>query len=572
MSNTAAAIGSMFVVPSGLVAVTSLKACHGNSSGARQVFAHAAPLAGIRDEIRSYKKSAAEPELHESPDRTRVRDRQTDPVELLSEGKGRQTRSTDRTDESVEGEMALPAAELPVSQVPIETDAIQSVSVETDGVDVPALVPAELAEAPATEMAAELTMVSDRQELHAVAHAASKDGRMLSRAEVSAVVETPDGRSRSVQAEMTASVGEQGVETSGKILIQDKAVSDAPDNPGSIPAATTNTEVSKAVMAGAATVVTKDQGGESVDTQSKDAVQVREAVDPSKAVGMESAPKPQVQMQAEAQPLAEGSKNLDRDQAPVISRATQAPERELDAMRQEDGQASSRQDGGARPQSANPTIGVAESGEKSPVPVIKELAQPQMDVTAVSEGDSANVSPRLSAEVTGPGPLDAASAKSPVQDVGEQILSSIHASMARADKQVQIRLDPPELGSVMVRITEQGGQIRGFLEVGREDTRREIEQALPQVLKGLQDAGVQVRRLEVVVSDQPDKGSGREPLQQDAWAQQQQQNPDQQGYRSQQASAANWSASASFRQGLAAQNDPIGLSGQGPLDRIDMLM
>ena len=61
----------------------------------------------------------------------------------------------------------------------------------------------------------------------------------------------------------------------------------------------------------------------------------------------------------------------------------------------------------------------------------------------VSEGDSMGATVRLPTQTPNVSGFDAAWLKSPVQDVGEQILSSVHASLVRADKQVQIRLDPP---------------------------------------------------------------------------------------------------------------------------------
>ncbi len=89
------------------------------------------------------------------------------------------------------------------------------------------------------------------------------------------------------------------------------------------------------------------------------------------------------------------------------------------------------------------------------------------------------------------------------QSIGEQILDSLKASMAQGDRQVLIRLQPPELGMVLVRLREQGERLDGILKVDRTDTRREIEQVLPEVVRSLQDAGIEVRRLDVTDSDSP---------------------------------------------------------------------
>ncbi|HUT30691.1 MAG TPA: flagellar hook-length control protein FliK [Sedimentisphaerales bacterium] len=86
--------------------------------------------------------------------------------------------------------------------------------------------------------------------------------------------------------------------------------------------------------------------------------------------------------------------------------------------------------------------------------------------------------------------------------VGEQLTEQIRTSLRQGDQQITIRLNPPELGKVLIRFQEQNDQITGLLEVSRTQTRYEIEQALPQIIRTLHDAGVQVRRLEVVLNDQ----------------------------------------------------------------------
>ena len=93
-------------------------------------------------------------------------------------------------------------------------------------------------------------------------------------------------------------------------------------------------------------------------------------------------------------------------------------------------------------------------------------------------------------------------------DVGKQILESIHSSMSRQgeDQQITVRLNPPELGSVVIKFQEQDNQLTGILEVSKSQTRFEIEQALPQIVRDLADSGVQIKRLEVVLSNQQDLG------------------------------------------------------------------
>jgi flagellar hook-length control protein FliK len=135
------------------------------------------------------------------------------------------------------------------------------------------------------------------------------------------------------------------------------------------------------------------------------------------------------------------------------------------------------------------------------------------ETTVSSQRPLAQSEPQVNADAPVVRPL--------AQSIGEQILDSVQASAARGDRQVLVRLNPPELGNVLVRFQEHGDLLTGTLEVSNGQTRREIELALPQVARTLQEAGVQVRRLEVVASDQSDMDMSREHLAQDAWSQRQ---------------------------------------------------
>jgi flagellar hook-length control protein FliK len=88
-------------------------------------------------------------------------------------------------------------------------------------------------------------------------------------------------------------------------------------------------------------------------------------------------------------------------------------------------------------------------------------------------------------------------------NIGEQIQGTINSSLRRGDQQITIHLNPPELGRVFIKFREQQGQITGLLQVDKIQTRHEIEQALPQIVRNLADLGVQIKRLEVTLTDQP---------------------------------------------------------------------
>ncbi|MFB0552135.1 MAG: flagellar hook-length control protein FliK [Phycisphaerae bacterium] len=109
-------------------------------------------------------------------------------------------------------------------------------------------------------------------------------------------------------------------------------------------------------------------------------------------------------------------------------------------------------------------------------------------------------------------------------EIGKQILESIHSSLSREgqDQQITIRLNPPELGKVLIKFDEQDSQIIGLLEVSKPQTRIEIQQALPRIIQNLQDSGIHIKRLEVVLSEgkQPEQEALKDQSLQNGWTQQ----------------------------------------------------
>lgn len=180
----------------------------------------------------------------------------------------------------------------------------------------------------------------------------------------------------------------------------------------------------------------------------------------------------------------------------------------------------------ARTQSAahvEPASEPAETGGKEIHSAgLKEGGSGLSNPSVLPGGESAAAVSRAAGQGQNQMGFDTPVARTPAQSVGEQILDSMQASIGRGDRQVLVRLNPPELGTVLVRFQEQGDRVSAMMEVASREVRREIEQALPQVVRTLQEAGVQIRRVEVVTSDQPERDLGREQLPQDTWSQPQQ--------------------------------------------------
>jgi flagellar hook-length control protein FliK len=95
-------------------------------------------------------------------------------------------------------------------------------------------------------------------------------------------------------------------------------------------------------------------------------------------------------------------------------------------------------------------------------------------------------------------------------DIGRQILESVQRSMSQqgADHQITVRLNPPELGKVLIKFQQQDSELTGLMEVNKSQTRFEIEQALPQIIRNLANCGIHIKRLDVMLSNEQQPGQG----------------------------------------------------------------
>jgi len=84
----------------------------------------------------------------------------------------------------------------------------------------------------------------------------------------------------------------------------------------------------------------------------------------------------------------------------------------------------------------------------------------------------------------------------------DQIAESIQANAGRTGQRIVVRLHPPELGKVRLTLHQEGDEIRGILEVNDSRTLEEIQREAPALIQRLADSGVQLRRLDVNLTDQ----------------------------------------------------------------------
>jgi len=104
--------------------------------------------------------------------------------------------------------------------------------------------------------------------------------------------------------------------------------------------------------------------------------------------------------------------------------------------------------------------------------------------------------------------------------VSSQIQESIHSSFHSGSRQIVVRLNPPELGKVAIKFTEQGENVAGLLQVDKPQTRDQIQQALPEIIQNLQDCGIAIKRLEVVLTNQQEQQTLKDQSStgQDSWS------------------------------------------------------
>jgi hypothetical protein len=142
--------------------------------------------------------------------------------------------------------------------------------------------------------------------------------------------------------------------------------------------------------------------------------------------------------------------------------------------------------------------------------------QPATAVLDQLTNDRPVVTNRVSAQVNNTSAQDAAAS------VREQISTSVQNAVQQGSRQLTIHLNPPELGRVSIKFTEKAGELSGTLETTNSQTRSEIQQALPEIIRSLEQSGITVKRIDVSLSDlsrQPNQDFSRDNNAQSYWQQ-----------------------------------------------------
>jgi len=85
--------------------------------------------------------------------------------------------------------------------------------------------------------------------------------------------------------------------------------------------------------------------------------------------------------------------------------------------------------------------------------------------------------------------------------IREQIYESMQTAIQQGSQKITIHLNPPELGRVSVKFSQQGGEITGLLEANNPRTRAEISQSIPEIIRSLEESGITVKQIDVTLSD-----------------------------------------------------------------------
>jgi len=128
---------------------------------------------------------------------------------------------------------------------------------------------------------------------------------------------------------------------------------------------------------------------------------------------------------------------------------------------------------------------------QAPAPVVSDVAA--SGVAAQGPGTAqgrAAVTPMPPAPVAG--------------EVADQVAESIRVSGAPTGRQIIVQLRPPDLGRVRIIFRSEGEAVRGVVRVDNPETLSRLEREAAPLMQRLQSSGIEVRRLDVMLSSSHD--------------------------------------------------------------------
>ncbi len=141
-----------------------------------------------------------------------------------------------------------------------------------------------------------------------------------------------------------------------------------------------------------------------------------------------------------------------------------------------------------------------------------------------SDGKSAELTHTLAGPATLQGQAnaqaraEAALAQSPLQlskeQAGDQLAERVQVMMSKNLKHVDIRLDPPELGKLQIKLSLNQDQASVQFTVGNQQTRDLVEQAMPRLRELLNQQGLQLAQTSVQQDSSRQQFAGQQNQQQ----------------------------------------------------------
>ncbi len=160
-----------------------------------------------------------------------------------------------------------------------------------------------------------------------------------------------------------------------------------------------------------------------------------------------------------------------------------------------------------------------------------------------------------------------------VTDVARQIQESITSTLHQGRSRITVRLNPPELGKINISFQQNGQEITGLVEAARPETKYQIDRAVYEIMQNLEEAGIQLAKIEVTESQRNQtnqQDSRQQPLfsedgenSSDQQASQRQNhwhtNPEKAGYDSNRAFSGEAEHDVTFRSGPVLSDSGVDL-------------
>ena len=122
--------------------------------------------------------------------------------------------------------------------------------------------------------------------------------------------------------------------------------------------------------------------------------------------------------------------------------------------------------------------------------------------------------PAAAPETAAAGRADSLSSPETLEDayrINDQLVRGMRMFSRNGTSQVTMRLDPPELGEVTIRLVSENRVLSGEIAVGSREVHEVVQRNMAGLREALANQGIQVDRIEVSVDGRGTSGADREP-------------------------------------------------------------